>query len=249
MRFNIILLAVFALLAVSLVFAEESGPSNTVGFISWNCPVGEWTPFAFPFTYYTTGHNLTLNVNEIVYGNFTPGDPLTADRIYDQNTALSIYYTLTGWTGDFTQIVPGHAYWAKINNSDVLAITAGEVDLTSINLGMMSPGWNAVGLREPGVILLTDADLISSGFTGAANPVLSDRVYDQNLLSFGWYNTATSSWVGLEEGLEPGHGVWIWVHPDHSGFEWIYTPSGTALVPNSASLPGSAVVKKAVVSD
>lgn len=226
MRIRMTLAALICTAVALPAMAVESGPSNTVGFISWSCPAGEWTPFAFPFTYYNEGHVLTHDVNDILLGNFTPGDPTTADIIYDQNTMTSIYFTVDGWTGEWTEIVPGHAYWAKINNTEVMAVTAGEVDLTEVNLGTMEIGWNPVGLREPGAVVLENSGLIESGFTGGANPAESDRVYDQNALSYAWYNTETSSWVGLSDGLQPTHALWIWVHPNHAGFQWIYMPAG-----------------------
>ena len=212
----VLLMAFIAIPAV----AVESGPSNTVGFITWQCPVSNWTPFAFPFTYYNQGHVLTHNVNDIINGDFTLGD-----EIYDQNTMTFITYSGTSWSGGWNEIVPGHAYWAKINGGDVSAVTAGEVDLTEINLGTMQVGWNPVGLRDPGVVILDESGLIESGFTGGENPTESDRIYDQNTLSYAWYNTSTSSWVGLEDGLLPTHALWLWIHPDHTGFDWNYTPS------------------------
>ena len=226
-------------LAVLPAAAVESGPSNTVGFITWQCEASNWTPFAFPFTYYNEGHIATFAVNDILKGDFTAGD-----EIYDQNTGGSVTYSGTEWSGAWTDIVPGHAYWAKINNDDVSAVTAGEVDLTEISLGNMVVGWNPVGLRDPGIVSLDQAGLIASGFTGGENPAESDRIYVQNSLSYAWYNTGTSSWVGLEDGLQPTNALWIWIHPNHSGFEWNYTPStGQDSDNNSADAVNSSAVK------
>ena len=224
MRIKLVSIALIIAMATMVAIAIESGPSNTVGFIGWDCSAAQWTPFSFPFTYYNTGHILTYDVNDIMHGDFTAGD-----EIYDQNTMTYITYDGSDWSGAWDEIVPGHAYWAKINGSaDVTAITAGEVDVTAQDLGTMEVGWNIIGLREPGVVSLDESGLIQSGFTGGVNPAESDRIYDQNTLSYAWYNTATSNWVGLEDGLQPTHALWIWVHPDHSSFQWIYGPMGNA---------------------
>lgn len=218
----------FALLALPALSAE-SGPSNTVGFISFNAESGAWVPFSFPFTYYNEGHTPAVTLNEIMIGDFFGGNPATGDRIYDQNTLTFVYYTLGGtWSTTWDTIIPGHAYWTNIRGAEnVMALTAGEVDMSPLELGTMQVGiFTPVGLREPGVVEPGDLGLIEAGFTGG-NPATSDRLWDQNQLSFAYYNSLTSAWIGLQGdyAIQPGSALWILVN--NTSFEWTYTPLGT----------------------
>jgi hypothetical protein len=222
------------LLISQYAFSAESGPSNTVGFITFNCPQGTWTPFAFPFTYYTQGHIATTSFSSIMGGNFVWGTPDIADWVWDLNAGTFAYMDPQGnWVGTLTDVTPGHAYSVLVQsiNPPVLAVTAGEVDMTALNLGTMALGFNPVGLREPGEIDLTDMNLLPSGFTGG-NPATSDRVWDQNTLSYSFYNSTTNAWMGaLSEGVEPGHALWIEVR--NTPFSWTYTPLGGGQVQNA----------------
>jgi hypothetical protein len=167
-------------------------------------------------------------------GNFLWGTPDIADFVWDQNTGTYAYRNPNGnWSGTLTDVTYGHAYWVFIQNQhpSVLAVTAGEVDMSTLNLGTMALGFNPVGLREPGEIDLSDMNLLPSGFTGG-NPGTSDRVWDQNTLSYSYYNSATQAWMGeLTEGIEPGHALWIEVR--NTSFNWTYTPAGGLQAPNN----------------
>lgn len=228
---RLFLVPLFFVLIALPAFSAESGPSNTVGFITFDAPSGQFTPFAFPFSYYNEGHVATTAIADILMGNFNGGNPATGDRIWDQNTLSYIYRTSTGtWSTAWINIVPGHAYWSNIKGvNDVLAITAGEVDMSPLDLGTMSSGnFNPVGLREAGVVMPADMNLVP-GFTGG-NPATSDRLWDQNTLSYAYYNSTSSAWVGLATGIEPGHALWVQVKSNHPSFNWIYTPTGNSPV-------------------
>jgi len=222
----LLLLLIFALASL----AAESEPSNTVGFISFDCAAANWTPFAFPFTYYDANHTVTYSLNSIMVGDFTGGSIATGDWIYDQNQGIFAYKTTSGaWGGSLSTIVPGHAYWAKIQgvNPLVSATTAGEVDMTAVNLGTMaSDSWTPVGIRDPGNVAMANSCLISSGFTGGPSIIASDWIYDQNQGIFAWYSSTLNAWQGSLAQLIPGHAYWVKVLSGHNQFTWNYTPSG-----------------------
>lgn len=224
-----VLLALLLILSLTS-WAAESEPSNTVGFLSFNCAQANWTPFAFPFTYYDATHTVTYSLNSIIVGNFTGGLVFNADWIYDQNSGSYAYKTTTGsWSGSLVNITPGHAYWARIQgaNPAVMAISAGEVDMTAVNLGTMAANaWTPVGVRDPGTVSLANSSLISSGFTGGAAVFLSDWIYDQNDGTYAWYSTTLNAWQGSLTQLVPGHAYWVKVASGHNAFTWNYTPSG-----------------------
>ncbi len=226
---RLLLVSLFFVIATLPLMAAESGPSNTVGFISFTCNDGVYVPFAFPFTYYNAGHVATLNINDIMNGGFTGGNPATGDRIWNQNTLSYCYRNTAGsWVGSWTTIVPGDAYWVRVypNHVDVTAVTAGEVDTTPLDLGTMASGvYNPVGLREAGTVSVANLGLIAAGFTGG-NPATSDRVWDQNTLSYAYFNSTSQAWVGLASGITAGHAIWVQVKSNHASFNWTYTPTG-----------------------
>ena len=210
------------------LMAAESEPSNTVGFISFESEAGAWVPFAFPFSYYTEGYVYTTTIGECLGGNWFAGSPATGDRIWDQNSLSYVFNMMGNWTGAWTDITPGHAYWAYVipGNPIVTGVTAGEVDMNPLVIGTMASGaYTPVGLREPGTVLLANSNLIESGFTGGT-PATSDRIWDQNLLAYSFYMSMTSSWTGAVTALEGGHALWVQVMPDNPSFEWTYIPLG-----------------------
>ena len=210
------------------LMAAESEPSNTVGFISFESGAGAWVPFAFPFSYYTTGHVYTTTLGECLGGNWFQGTPSTGDRIWDQNDLEYVFNMGGNWTGAFTDITPGHAYWAYVisGNPTVTGVTAGEVDMNPLVIGTMASGaYTPVGLREPGTVLLANSNLIESGFTGG-DPGSSDRIWDQNNLEFSFYMSPPGNWVGAVTALEGGHALWVQVMPSNPSFDWTYIPLG-----------------------
>jgi len=228
---RLLLVSLFFVITTLPLMAAESGPSNTVGFISFTCNDGVWVPFAFPFTYYEAGHVLTTSLNNIMNGNFTGGSALTGDRIWDQNTLTYAYKNTAGnWTGTLSAVTPGHAYWVRVypNHVDVTAVTAGEVDTSPLYLGIMqSNAYNKVGLREAGQVAVSALGLVAAGFTGGT-ALTSDRIWDQNTLTYAYVNAAGTTWSGslATTGIAPGHALWIYVRPTHASFPWTYTPAG-----------------------
>lgn len=225
-----LILALIIAFSSTVILAAESEPSNTVGFISFEASAGNYVPFAAPFTYYTEGHVQTTALASIIGGNWFSGNPATGDRIWCQNNFYYATLINNNWTGSLTQVTPGYAYWAfvRTGNPLVTAVTAGEVDMTPLNVGTMAVGfYTPVGLREPGTVMLPDANLLNSGFTGGT-PANADRIWDQNTFYYAFYNTITSSWSGslVATGLIGGHALWIYVNPTHTSFEWTYIPQG-----------------------
>jgi len=213
------------------LMAAESGPSNTVGFISFVCDPNSFEPFAFPFTYYNAGHVATLSLNSIINGNFTGGTLFTGDRIINQNSGAYAYKNTSGtWSGSLANITPGNAYWARVlsGHPAVTVVTAGEVDLTPLAMGtMQTNSYNKVGLREAGTVQPSTLGLFQAGFTGGTL-FTSDRVIDQNSGGYAYCNAAGTTWSGSLQtsGIAPGHALWIYIRAGHPSFPWTYTPAG-----------------------
>ena len=227
---KLILFTLVLCVAALPLMAAESGPSNTVGFHTWDCGLG-YTAFAFPFTYYTTDHTVTYNLNNIIGPNqFTGGSfSLQADQIIEINTGLFAWKRISDntWQGSLTAITPGEAYYALIrsNHPAQTAVTAGEVDMTPMPEVTFSLGYNAFGWREPGTVARENLGIIEAGFTGGSFSLLSDQVIDIESGLFFWANTA-GVLQGTLTSIEPTHGYYVKIHQSHQPFDYTYTTPG-----------------------
>ena len=224
------LIAIIAILAfATTVFATESDPSETVGFIKIDADVG-YTPFGLPFTFYDALHAQTMALDDIIGAQFT-GSPIPpqSDQIIDINTgAYGTYNSVaSAWVG-MTSFTANHAQYAYVlsGHPNVDMYLAGQVDQSSIDFGTMDVGYNVVGIREAGVVNVSDLDLVSSGFTGSPIPPQSDQLIDMNTGAFATYNPGTLTWVGALTTVTPGHTYYVFVRSGHTPFDWTYDPTG-----------------------
>jgi len=218
------LIAIIAILALATTaFATESNPSETVGFVKVVADVG-FTPFALPFTFYDATHTQTMELDDIIGDQLTPGLAFNADKLWDQNDFITAYLNQTTglWTGTLADsgFTLGHAYYIENKHDSTEVYLAGEVDQSSVDYGLFAMGFTPVGVREAGTPLLDDCDLLSSGFTGGL-AFNSDKIWDMNDFTTAWYNTTTNSWVGFQN-LQPGH--FYYMEVKNTPFTWIYDP-------------------------
>jgi len=111
------LIAIIAILAfATTVFATESDPSETVGFVKIDADVG-YTSFGLPFTFYDALHAQTMALDDIIGNQFTGGALFfQSDQIMDINSGAIGWYN-TGsstWMGTLTTITPGHTYYVYV---------------------------------------------------------------------------------------------------------------------------------------
>jgi hypothetical protein len=214
---------IFCILVLFLgsLLALESAPSDVVGFLNVNAPVG-YNIFSNPFTYYDGTHTATLDLDDIVGTQLTAGTPANADRIIDANTG-AYAFLMTGtpptWTGTLTDFNLANAYYAKIFATPNNFYLAGSVEQDVMVYGTMNVGYNVVGLKEAGSVSLDDLDLISSGFTGGS-PATSDRIIDANTGQFAFY--LSGAWSGTLTSTTIGHSYYILVK--NTAFAWTYDP-------------------------
>ena len=223
------LIAIIAILALATTaFATESDPSETVGFVKIDADVG-YTPFGLPFTFYDATHTPTMALDDIVGAQFTGGvAPFMSDQIIDINTGASGWYNTGTGTWTLVNFTANHGNYANVlsTHPNVDMYLAGQVDQSTIIFGTMAVGYNVVGIREAGEVILSDLDLVSSGFTGGAASFMSDQIIDMNTGSSAWYSTGTSTWVGGLTNVIPGHVYYINVLSTHTPFDWTYNPTG-----------------------
>ena len=216
------LISIIAILALATTaFALESLPSETVGFVKVVADVG-FTPFALPFTFYNAPHTQTMELDDIIGDQLTPGLAFNADKLWDMNYNITAYLNQVGnvWTGPLADsaFTLGHAYYIQNKHDSTDVYLAGEVDQSSVDYGLMAMGFTPVGVREAGTPHLDDVDLLSSGFTGGM-AFDSDKIWDMSNNTTAWYNGV--SWVGFTN-LQPGHFYYIQVK--NAPFTWIYDP-------------------------
>ena len=229
---KLILFTLVLCVAALPLMAAESGPSNTVGFHTWDCPFG-YVAFSFPFTYYTTDHVVTYDLNDIIGPDQFTGfaSPAFADQIININTGAYAFKNASNQWVLTTDIVVGDAYYAWVKNDPVTAVTAGEVDMTPMPTVDFNIGYYAFGWREPGTMAREDLGLVEAGFAGVASPAFSDQVIDIMLGSFFWCNTTgTPVFSGGLTGIEPTVGYYVKVHESQAPFSYSYqTPGGGGL--------------------
>ncbi len=218
----------FALFTLG-VNATESGPSNTVGF--WKLEVHPgFTQISFPLL------PADKTVNNVLAGQLTGGaTSAQADQILHWNAATGQYQmcwynsSTSAWQGDFNLLDEAESYWIYVQPSHPATqtiVTFGNVvEEPTYNMGMISPGYNAVGTvwAEPAPISLAGL----SGFQGGMYLFQSDLIMSYNagtgLYDYAWKNES-GNWQGNLTQFEPLKGYWIYIAPGHPGFNWTTYP-------------------------
>ena len=210
------------LVLIGSMYALESGPSEVVGYMKVDTPVG-YSIFSNPFTYYDATHTATLDLDDVIGGQLSGGTPANADRIIDANTGQYAFYNAgtSLWAGTLVNFDFTNAYYVKIYDTVNSFYVAGTVDPEVMDFGTLAVGYNVIGLKEAGSVILNDLDLVSSGFTGG-NPATSDRIIDANTGQYAFYNSGTSTWAGTLTQTTIGHSYYILIK--NAPFNWIYDP-------------------------
>ena len=145
-----VMLVIVCLLFAATAFAQQSDPSNDVGYVKINS-TGSGTPgtqsvvaFGLPFKFWNVVSNVPEFGNEsfrpssiigtqIVAGSFT-----TADRIVRQDGGATGYRLSTtgNWTGSLESgaaMTPGHAYYYQNKTGlDRFIVLAGDVHVLDL---------------------------------------------------------------------------------------------------------------------
>ncbi|MCX6641362.1 MAG: hypothetical protein NTW14_12935 [bacterium] len=212
-----------------LAGAEESNPSNTVGFWKINVNRG-YNQVSFPLL------PADKTLNNVLGSQLTGATTLQqSDQILLWNAATgqfqtSWYNTSTStWQGEFSEVRESESYWIYVQaNHPALQtiVAAGNVVATPVyNMGIMTPGYNAIGSVWAAPVPITQAGL--SGIQGGVYLFLSDQImsYDAATGSYQYaWRTDNGTWQGNLTTLEPTKGYWIYVAPGHNSFHWTNYP-------------------------
>ena len=224
------LILLFILLAfITALSASESDPSQTVGFVKIDAPTNSWTMLALPFA--VDGEMVSSVFSD---GNGNPyitggANPVLSDQIKEVGGSVAWYNSATSsWMGDFAVDV-SKAYYVVIRSghSDAEVYVNGSVDNTTVVNYDPIPtnSWTAIGYREAGEILVGNLGLLSAGFTGGANPVLSDQIVEVGG-SVAWYNSGSSTWMPSSFTIKPCKAYYIVIRSGHTGLPAYSYPSG-----------------------
>jgi len=200
-----ILLPLLLILAVGVLAAVESEPSEIVGYFNLTAASNSWSPLSLPFDY------TDLSVGNVL------GDFLNDDAIYDIATSSSsVYYEGFGWFGDLVNLEYGKVYWINRieTNPTFNYYILGKVDPNPVTVTFSGYGWTPFALNEA-----TNIPLSSLTFSEAVN---GDEIYDIATSSSTVYYEGFG-WFGDLENIEPTHGYWY--NRVDAGYTWTYTPS------------------------
>lgn len=195
------------LLAICMLAAVESEPSNVVGYFKMSIASNGFLGFGIPFAY------ADLSPNEILQGF---GDEDVLQDMAEGN----ISYYFGEWDGDVTGIEYGKAYWLSRNagNDDLDFYLLGTVDPQTltihINAGLIEGEFTAFTLNEAREVPLEDLNII-----GAED---GDELYDMQNGDIAYYY---SEWDGFAVNtIKPTHTYWYHSNAGE-GFDWIYIPN------------------------
>lgn len=260
-----VMLVIVCLLFAATAFAQQSDPSNDVGYVKINS-TGSGTPgvqavvaFGLPFKFWNVVSNVPQFGNEstrpssiigtqIVAGTFT-----SADRIVRQDGGATSYRLAPAgtWTGTLESgaaMVPGRAYFYQNKTGlNRFIVLAGDVQNNN-DYGIATPlsvtgnptTAENVSLswrdsRNVPVSTAVGPQLVAQGFMGGSFTT-SDNIVDQAGGS-ARVDAAGLVWAGSLTQLVPGHAFYI-LNRVHANNGWTYNYA-TGL-PNAAAASVSA---------
>ena len=257
-----VMLVIVCLLFAATAFAQQSDPSNDVGYVKLTA-TGSGTPgvqsvlnFGLPFKFWTVVSNVPQYGTEStrpssIIGSQIVGNanPTLADRIVRQDGGAAAFRNGVGtWTGGLetgATMVPGRAY--SYQNKTGVARTlvlAGDVD-NSGGYGTISVTGGVATASTPlswrdsrNIVIATQVgpQLVADGFTGAANPLQSDQLVAQNGGATARVNAAGTVWSGGLTQIVPGQPYFIQNRPHVNG-TWVYDyATGAAAAMNAGIL-------------
>ncbi len=222
--------------------AQESGPSNTVGFWKLDVHPG-FTQVSFPLL------PAEKTVNNVLGNQLTGGTSVAdADQIHRWNAATGQFQICwlnseTGqWEGAFSLLSEALSYWIYVQPdhpaTQTIVVCGNVVEDPTYNMGQMQPGYNAVGSVWAIPAAVSQAGL--DGFHGGTYMFLSDLILSYDALTgqytYAWKD-ASGYWQGNLTQFEPMRGYWIYLPPGHSAFSWSNYPQPTSTFQNAFGIP------------
>ena len=183
-----------------------------------------WCIFSLPVEPSST--DLSQILRDQLTGAATEGE---SDLVYfyDPITKTFIkawYNSATGeWQGELDSLKHNSGYLIYVRPDHPAPIISLLGTLTSQSQQLqIYEGWNLIGSPYCQARNLNNVGLIESGFSGASNPLESDRIYSYTSQSYKntWYHSEEEGWYGDITEMQPGQGFWLLRVPGRSDFIW-----------------------------
>jgi len=263
-----VMLVIVCLVFAASAFAQQSDPSNDVGYVKLNIN-GSGTPgvisslpFGLPFKFWTVNAGVpqygteSTKPSSIIGAQTNPGAIGAADRINRVDNGQFAYRTVAlAWSGGLETtgaglMIPGRGY-QYINKTGAARtlVLAGDVD-NSGDYGIVTitaPVLPALlastpySWRDSRNSAISTLNLLEDGFTGGTIGN-SDRVAQTTGGNFAYYNTGTAAWAGGLTAIVPGQ----YYNIVNKHAVWSYSYDGTAAAAMNAgvALPAAAPITK-----
>ena len=207
------ILPLLLILAVGMLAAVESEPSEVVGYFKKTINAGSYEAFSLPFAYDN------MNVSSVIGNQFSEND-----YILDMNTGLSTTYygSEWGWFGDFDLMEYGHAYWIyrDIVNPTTVYYLLGKVDPQISNIiinGQDMGGWTPFAINEAAEVAIGNLYLPNIQYEDFIIDIQTGFISTYYGPEWGWF-----SGDGFDYIL-PTHTYWLYTTSPTSS-AWTYTP-------------------------
>ncbi|NUO19576.1 hypothetical protein HUU59_09035 [bacterium] len=268
-----VMLVIVCMLFAATAFAQQSDPSNDVGYVKLNS-TGSGTPgvqavlpFGLPFKFWNVVSNVpqygveSTRPSSIIGAQTAQGTVTSADRIVRQDGGAFAYRSTTGtWTGSLetgASMVPGRAYfYQNKTGANRTLVLAGDVDNaggygTLSVTGGVSVASTPLSWRDSrNIVVATQVgpQLVAQGFTGGT-ALSSDQIAAQIGGAIARVNAAGTTWSGTLTQIVPGQAYFIQNRPHPNG-AWTYDyATGAAAAMNSGILLPTPGITKAPVSN
>jgi len=266
-----VMLVIVCLLFAATSFAQQSDPSNDVGYVKLSNNGGAPTAFGLPFQFWNVVSNVpqygveSTQPSSIIGAQIATGGA-SSDNIVKQDGGQIGFRLAAGtWAGTLqsqSAMTPGHAYY-YVNRTGVLRdiVLAGDVanttgyrnDLILPATGPKAMSWrdtrelsfNADALRPeigPG--------LIADGYLGGTAGT-SDLVLEQGTGNQAFLNAAGTTFLGSLPRVTPGRAYYI-INRAHGNGGWQYNfgVSGAAAAMEAGiAIPAAPAVTKAPMNN
>lgn len=267
-----VMLVIVCLVFAASAFAQQSDPSNDVGYVKLNIN-GSGTPgtistlaFGLPFKFWNVNAGVPQYGNEstrpssIIGAQTNPGAIGTADRISRVDAGTFAYFRSSDntWQGTLETagtggMIPGRGYqYVNKTGAARVLVLAGDVD-NSGDYGIVTvtaptpPALLAstpYSWRDSRNVAVSALNLLEDGFTGGAIGS-SDRVAQTVGGAFAYYRTSDNTWQGLAA-IVPGQ--YYNIVNKHAVWSYSYDGTAAAAMNASVALPAVAPVTKMPVS-
>jgi hypothetical protein len=216
-----LILPLLLLVAIGMLAAVQSDPSDVVGYFKRPLYQDGWDAFALPFGYDS------YEINAILGSQFGVDDFIGDISGSDVWFCIADYDGMgnTGWVGTSLDLLPGKGYWINraVTNPNMDFYLLGKVDPSVLLIdvaGADAGGWSAFGLDEAREI---DLNILPIG-----GVLVGDFIGDISGADVFFYiddydGLGNPGWVGTAMTLVPTHAYW-YNSLAATSYSWTYTP-------------------------